>query len=264
MTVFRALVGRFLARHAADRTVVLGGVLLLASVGLGASFVAMSLSVSSSGGPELAAVFRTACWARGSGMFDALLVLITVVLGANQVHRDVRDGTLFGILARPVPRSSVFLAGWSSSVAVVGAMEAVRSGIVLGGAAWLENRIDPIHVLGALASFAGTVLLLTAFAALGSVLSPAYAVLAGAGVMIAAQLAYSEIVGGAAGRILDALAWVIPLAVHQRRTILDALQGSTGETALLAEILAYRLCWIALLLLSGMLAFSRRDLRPRP
>ena len=190
-------------------------------------------------------------------------ILLAAILGANQIGSDVRAGTIFGVLARPVSRTRVFLVGWATSALFLVALEAIRSGLLLGGAAWLEGRVDPLPLLAVLALVAGHALVPAEFAALGAVVQPAYAAIAGIAATILDGMAFKGEVGGVGGKLLDAVGFVLPLSSGTQQLIVSAMQGSAREAAPLVEAIGYRLCWTLLLVAVGVYGFNRRNLAPK-
>jgi len=258
---FGALVARGLWRALSDRTAIIGG--LLAVTVLAVAGPAASFNVFASGADTAtrAAKLRLYGWNYTSS-FDFLMVALGFALGANQIAGDIKAGTLFGVLARPVSRGKVFLAGWSVSALLLVGLEIPRSAFLIGTASWLEGRLDPLHLLGALAVVSGAWLALASLAALGTVLTPTYAILAGLLGVIAGNLAFHQEIRIGAW-MLDTVGVLLPLPWGQERIVGDALTGASSHAGPIVEVIAYRLAWTALLLFLGSLAFSRRDIAPR-
>jgi ABC-type transport system involved in multi-copper enzyme maturation permease subunit len=260
-----ALLTRALGRIASDRTAIIAGLIAILLLGMGAAVVAAGMSSRIGDPEELAAALRGAGWTVGSGAFDLLLSVLAIVMGLTFLDRDRKAGTVFGILARPVSRTTVFLTSWAAVVLLLSALELVRSGVLILGAAWLEGGIDPLHLFGATAGLTGTWLLLTAFFTASAVLRPGYAALVGFVGLYLTVIAFqrSELLSGAALGAVNAVCAVLPLAARQSDLVAGAVQGTLGETGPVVEVILYRISWIALLLFVGAFAYSRRDVTQR-
>ncbi len=258
----RALLGREIGRLAAGRMVLFGGLVALLLLGFLATLVVEVLVDSGADAVQKAAVLRT----RGlqlTRVYDSLLLLLAAVLGSSLVASDIRRGTIFGILARPVSRTRLLLTSWAASAMFLTLLEAARSVTLLGASAWLEGRIGAGAVLGALALAAGHCLLLAGFAALGAAFDVWAAAGIGLTVLTVAELAFGSLLGGMGKAIVDTVACVLPLPNGQERVIESAMAGGSASLGPVAEAIAYRLCWTAVLLALGAIAFERRDLTPR-
>jgi hypothetical protein len=211
---------------------------------------------------RVTAAFRAAGWEIGSRLFDTMLSVLAVFLGLTFLDRDRKEETVFGILARPVSRTSVFLASWAATSLLVTALHSMRSGPLIVGSAWLDGAIDPLHLLGALAALTGTVLLLTAFLAASAIVRPGYAALAGFAGLYVSALAFRDhpMLNDLGRGALDAVGAMLPLGIRQTTTVMAAAQGTTVDAVPVVEVIVYRLSWIVLLLFVGAFAYSRRDL----
>jgi ABC-type transport system involved in multi-copper enzyme maturation permease subunit len=260
-----ALLARALGRISSDRTAVIAALIAILLLGMGATVVASGMAVQSGDPAAMAAALRGAGWSVGSGAFDLLLSVLAVAMGLTFLDRDRKAGTVFGILARPVSRTSVFLASWTAVVLLLSALELVRSGTLIVGAAWIEGRIDSLHLLGAIAGLTGTWLLLTVFFTASAVLRPGYAALVGIAGLYLTVIAFrhSPMLSGVALDAVNVISAVLPLAARQSELVSGAVQGTLGQTGPVVEAILYRISWIVLLLFVGAFAYSRRDLSPR-
>ena len=261
----RALLGRALGRLASDRVALIAGLIAILSLALGAASVAAGMSSQANDPSQLAAALRSAGWDAGSRFFDALLSVLAIALGLTFLDRDRTAGTLFGILARPVSRTSVFLTSWAAVALLLSALDFLRSGPLIVGAAWLEERADPLHLLGMIAGLAGTLLLLTAFFAASALVRPGYAALVGFVGLYLTALAFQKhpLLSGVALGGVNAVGALLPLGIRQTGIVMSALQGTTGDSGPILEVILYRVSWIVLLLFVGAFAYSRRDVTPR-
>ena len=262
ISVRRALLGRELGRLASGRTMLFGGIIALTILSLGAASVVFLVIGEGPDPVERAAQLRHSAYSVTES-FTFILFLIAAVLGANQVGSDARSGTLFGILARPVSRAHVFLAGWAASALFLLGMEALRALPFLGASAWVEGRLGLAPVVGALAILAGHWLALAEFAALGAVMPPAYAAIGGFAIVVTGGLASSQEIGGFGARLIGVIGWLVPRPGGQESVIATAIQGGARGVSAVAEVVAYRACWTLLFLGLGVLGFARRDLAPR-
>lgn len=262
---YRALLARALGRLASDRVALIAGLIAILSLALGAATVAAGLSSQANDPSQLAAALRSAGWGVGSRFFDALLSVLAIALGLTFLDRDRTAGTLFGILARPVSRAAVFLTSWAALAFLLAALDFLRSGTLIVGAAWVEGRIDPLHLLGMIAGLAGTLLLLTAFFAASALVRPGYAALVGFVGLYLTAVAFQkhQLLSGIALGAVNGVSALLPLGVRQTGIVMGALQGTLGETGPVIEVIFYRVSWIVLLLFVGAIAYSRRDVTPR-
>jgi len=266
MGTYRALLARAMGRLASDRVALISSLIAILLLALGASRIAVGMSAVPDDDPSrLAAALRSAGWEIGSRFFDMLLWILTIALGLTFLDRDRTAGTVFGILARPVSRTSVFLTSWAAVALTLAALDWVRSGTLIVGASWLEGRVDPLHLLGVVAGLTGTWLLLTAFFSLSALLRPSYAALTGiAGLYLTAVAFYKhQMLSGAALVAVNGVSSLLPLGLRQSDVVMGALQGTTGDSGPVVEVILYRISWIALLLFVGAFAYSRRDITPR-
>ena len=259
---WRALLGRELARLAAGRVFLFGGLVALLFLSIGGPAAIVGFLESRGDVVERAAELRAAIYGMTGGYSEALF-LLAAILGAMQIGSDIRAGTIFGVLARPVSRRGIFLAGWTASACFLTTLELLRSAPFLAAADWLEGRADLRSALGVIAIILGHWLTLAAFASLGAALSPAYAALAGLASVFVGGLAFSKSVGGVAGTLLDGLACLLPLPTKQESLINAAISGSDPHVGPVLETILYRASWTALLLVLGALWFERRNIAPR-
>jgi ABC-type transport system involved in multi-copper enzyme maturation permease subunit len=204
---------------------------------------------------------RLAAWGRAD--FAPIAEIVAFVLGLNAISADVRRGTIFSVLARPVSRGAVFFGIWTANVAVVAGLTIIRMVIMLAFFFSYGGHLDRPLVLGMAASFAGSALVLAVASALAAILPITYAILVFIGGLFVQGIAFG--VAGGFGRLLAlSLAAVTPLSVIRSSDVVQQLL--TGQSQALAdgtEILAYRVAWILLLIFIGAALFQRRDLAPR-
>jgi len=263
---YRALLTRALGRLASERVALIATLIAIVALALGASRVAVILASLSGEEPDrLAATLRSAGWEVGSSFFDVMLPILAILMGLTFLNRDRTAGTVFGVLARPVSRTSVFLSGWAATALLVAALDFLRSGLLIAGTAWIEKRLDPLHLLGVVAGLTGTWLLLTAFFAASALLRPGYAALAGFVGLYVSTVAFGEhsMLSDVGNGAIDAVGAMLPLGIQQSTIVRNALQGTTADFGPVVEVVLYRTSWIALLLFVGAYAYSRRDLSPR-
>lgn len=255
-----AIAERHLARLAADRVFIVGLALWVSSL------VFLGWAVSHrvaylDPGASLAGL-RMGVW-DGTAVFRAVVALLAVFLGLTMINSDVRAGTLFHVLARPVSRTEVYLGAWIAAAGLLVLLELVFLGVALTFFGLNGGELDRPLIVGVLAGLAETPLLLALCAVLGTLLPTAYALLTLLGVHIAGSLAIAGTVGGAGRYALAAVAAFFPVLGRQPRVVGDLFVGQSRDLAQGLEILAYRLCWTGLLLFIGIWVFRRRDLAPR-
>ena len=256
-----ALFRRELARLAAGRVFLAGGLFALLFMAL-PMIVVVSEYEAQGDALEKVAFLRTKAFDATQG-YEVVMLLLVVFLGANQIGADVRAGTIFGILSRPVSRARLFLTGWAASSVTIFALELVRSGLLLGWAGWLEGRMHVLPVFGLIALCLGQLVVLAGFAALGAILPPAYAALAGFAALLAAGFGYSDEIGGLGAKLVNIVCWFIPMLSRQNELIEAAIQGTAQSSGPILEVIAYRACWTLLLLALGVYGIGRRDFAPR-
>ncbi len=259
---FRSLFWREVGRLASRRVFLFGGIVALLVLSLDAAIVVITTVGSRGDAQYVAGVFRSVGFGTTEN-FSAVVTFLAAFLGATQIGADVAAGTLFGILARPVSRATVFVSAWAAAAAFVLVLESLRDVPLLAVAAWMEGRLDPALALGLLASVSGQWLWLALFAMLGALVQAGWAAIAGIAVGVVADLAFKDFVRGIGAKLVDLLGWMLPLAAHQDSIVESAIRGDTRLLGPVGEVIAYRVCWIALLLLIGMQGFRRRDLSPR-
>lgn len=256
------LLRRHLRRLRANRSVLVGVVLallLLMLVALGGYTVARAQGTD---GPELAFLVQARLWQLGNP-FSVLVAALAIVLGSSMVNDDIRMGTIFGILARPISRADYFLGSWLGSALVAVGIEALRCvtaaaiGLALGGS------VPASFVLATVAVLAGVLLRLALFAALGAFLSTGAAVLTGLVLFVVENVAFLPSLPAWVAYPLRAVAVFLPLPSQQERMVGDGVMSATHDLGPLLEIVGYRLAWTAALLALGILAFRRRNLSPR-
>lgn len=257
-----ALFRREIGRLAAGRVFLFGGLFALLFLATSAASTIASAVVGMSDPADQAAWLVTVGY-RASGFYDAVIFLLALFMGANQIGADVRAGTIFSVLARPVSRAQLFLTGFAASSMALVVLEILRSGSILGTVAWIQGHLGLDQLLGAVAIALGQIVALATFAALGSVMPPAYAALAGVAGAVVSSMAFQSPLGGLGAKLVGAASWLLPLLSGQQDVILQAIQGAERDSGPILEIIAYRVCWTALLVALGVWGFSRRDLAPK-
>jgi ABC-type transport system involved in multi-copper enzyme maturation permease subunit len=211
---------------------------------------------------ELSFEIRQYLWGRGSA-FDLLAVVFAIVLGSSVVNDDIKIGTIFGVLARPVSRRDVFLGSWLGSAIVLMSLESLRLLTSIGTSIALERRIGWVTLLGMVGVVAGHLLRLALFAALGAWLSTAAATCLGLGWIVLEAVVLVPGLPIWLAYPLRAVAALLPLTKVQgdiiSKSILEAM-NTPGPTV---EAIAYRICWTLVLLALGGMALKRRELTPR-
>lgn len=253
---------RHLGRLRANRSVLIGvvlAVLLIALVALGAFTLARAQGFE---GPELAFLVQTRLWQTGTP-FGVLVAAFAIVLGSSMINDDLKKGTIFGVLARPISRADYFLGSWLGAAVLVLGIEALRCTVstIIGLA--LEGSVSASFLLALVAVLAGVALRLALFAALGAFLSTGAAVLTGLALFVVENVAFMPRLPEWLAYPLRTIGIFLPLASQQERTILNGLMSASRELGPLLEIIGYRLTWTVVLLVLGILAFQRRDLTPR-
>lgn len=257
-----ALFRREIGRLAAGRVFLFGGLFALLALAMTAAGRVVMAVVGQHDPVDQVAVLLTTGY-RATDFYDTIVFVLALVMGADQIGADIRAGTIFSVLARPVSRASLFLTGFAASATAIVGLELLRSGSIFGPVLWIQGRLGLAQLLGAVAIALGELLILAVFAALGSVMPPAYAVLAGLAGTITLSLAYNGSLGGLGSKLVDGVTWLLPLLHGQQDVISQAIQGSEQSSGPIIEVVAYRACWTALLVALGVWGFSRRDLAPK-
>ncbi|HEX5041262.1 MAG TPA: hypothetical protein VFV75_00040 [Candidatus Polarisedimenticolaceae bacterium] len=264
MKTFLTLVRRHLARLSADRVTLVVIAMAAASAILGAVLTAWSMNLAPGGSGDLGARVRTAAWNDGTGMFNTLLFVLCVQLGASHLSSEMRRGTIFSWLARPLSRATWTLTSWTAAAVLVLALEAARSAIIYGTCWWIDGRPPAGMLLGAIALAADSILLLTMVFAVAAAAAAPYAIALGLSAYILGNVAWQGVLHGtgSAGS-MEIAAVVVPLFARHGTLVEHALLGTEASGGQLLWVLAYRLGWTALLLALAALAFTRRELSPR-
>jgi ABC-type transport system involved in multi-copper enzyme maturation permease subunit len=258
----RILFRRHLSRLRSNRSIAIGlafGILVLL-------LIALTIYVGAGGridlASDLAFVVRQRFWSSGS-LFGALVFVFAIVLGSTMVNDDIKAGTIFGILARPVSRTDYFLGSWYAAAAFLSTLELMRCVAATGSVFALERGVSGSFLVAMLATVAGDVLRLALFAALGAVFSSGVAVLAGISLLIVESFAFAPKIPPWVGYPLRGIGVFLPLSSHQDALVTKTLLGEARQVAPLLEITAYRLCWTVALVAMGIWAFQRREVAPR-
>lgn len=264
MSVFATLVRRHLARLSADRVTLVVMALAAVAAILGALITAWSMNVDPGGSGELGVRVRTAAWTDGTALFNALLFVLAIQLGASHLSSEMRRGTIFSWLARPLSRATWTLTSWAAAALLILGLEGVRSAIIYGTCWWIDGQPPAGMLLAAVALAADSILLLTMVFAVAAAAPAPYAVGLGLAAYILGNLAWMNVLqGSGTAGTLEAAAAVIPLFTRHGHLVENALLGTEANGGPVLWVLAYRLAWTAFLLALAALAFSRRELSPR-
>jgi ABC-type transport system involved in multi-copper enzyme maturation permease subunit len=257
-------VRRHLARLSADRVTLI--VVALASVAgiLGAVITAMHVSNAPGGSGDLGARVRTAAWSHGVALFNTLVFVLAIQLGASHLSVEMRRGTIFSWLARPVPRATWTLTSWTAAALLILGLELARSAVVYGACWWVDGHPPEGMLLGALALAADSLLLMTLVFTVAAAAPAPYAIGLGLSSYILGNLAWQGVLRGSgeAGAV-EAAATVFPLFARHGVLVENVLLGTEPGGGTLVWVLVYRAVWTGFLLSLAVLAFSRRELSPR-
>ncbi len=257
MTGLAAVVRRSFARLVGDR-VVLGVAAMLVLVTV---FDALMFGYRADGNPrEAAQALRVFAW--GEGGFTATLTIVALVLGLTAIGGDVRRGTIFAVLARPVSRDAVYVGSWLAVFAALCAAELVRAFLMSIYYVGHGGTADWGLLVGLAGRLAGFGLELALAAGLAAALPVSIALVLYIGINIVQVLAFARIEASWLwlARIPAAL---LPVAGKGSDVIRGLLIGQSRDVAAGVEAVAYRVCWTLLLLVAGAWLFRRRDLAPR-
>jgi ABC-type transport system involved in multi-copper enzyme maturation permease subunit len=211
---------------------------------------------------------------RDVGLFgvDIFSVLIAIFVGVNLLYKELALKTVYTILPKPIARWEFVLGKWLGvmatlvvQIAVMGAVLALTLAFA-GGADAVDTALPK-----ALWLFLMNVTIVTSVAMLFSAFtSPFLSGLFSLGVFVVGRQVpdirqLGARVGGGTGRLLDALASVLP-NLHlftPSGTIMGAerisVHGTFVGPAYLGWVTAYAIGYAALLLGLAMLIFRRRD-----
>lgn len=211
---------------------------------------------------------------RDVGLFgvDVFSVLIAIFVGVNLLYKELALNTVYTILSKPIGRWELILGKWLGIMATL-AVEVGVMGAVLAATLWVSQGADALDAAlpKALWLLLMNVTIVTAVALLFSAFSgPFLSGLFSWGVFlvgrsIPALRALGARVGGGAGRLLAALAAVLPnlQLFYPSGTIVGAapvsVHGAFVGAAYLGWTTAYALGYTALVLGLAMLIFRRRD-----
>jgi ABC-type transport system involved in multi-copper enzyme maturation permease subunit len=261
---FATLVRRHLARLSADRVTLI--VIALASVAaiLGAVATTISLNNAPGGSSDLGARVRTAAWEDGTALFNGLLFVLAIQLGASHLSSEMRRGTLFSWLARPLSRGAWTSSTWTAGALLLLGLEAARSMAIYIACWWIDGQPPAGMLVGALVLASGSILLYTMVFLVAAAAPAPYAVALGIASYILGSLAWQGVLRGSGEPgTVEMAAIVIPLIARHGRLVQGALLGTEANGGALWWVLAYRLGWTCFLLALASFAFSRRDLSPR-
>jgi len=262
--VFATLVRRHLARLSADRTTLIAVALAAAAALFGALATAFSVNVAPGGSVGLGARVRAGAWDDGTALFNVLVFVLCIQLGASHVSTELRRGTLFSWLARPLARGTWTLASWTAAALLVLGLEAARSGIIYATCWWIDGSPPSGMLLGAVVLAAGSLLVLSMVFAIAAAAPAPYAVAVGLAAYLLGNLAWQGVLRGVGkAGVMELGAMLLPLFARHAETVRHALIGTEVNAPQLVWVLTYRLGWTVFLLSLAVLAFSHRDLSPR-
>jgi len=198
-----------------------------------------------------------------SSPFTALVVILAAVLGSSMVNDDINRGTIVGVLARPVSRSEYFVCSWVGAAAVLIGLDLLRVAVTVGCAIAFEGHVPVLLGIGMVATLAGDLLTLATFSAIGAIWSTGATVLAGVSLLVIEALAFAPKIPAWLAVPLRAIGVVLPTPLLQESTIMSALLGEIRDVVPVIEIVAYRLCWMVVLVALGAALFRRRDVISR-
>jgi len=188
--------------------------------------------------------------------------LFALILGATAIDRDLRDGTIFPVLAKPASRAEVIFGKLLGSAAIVGVYFAMEVLILLVAAGMGGPDVVWGHLLlGLLADMFAYLAMLTLGLMLGMVMRPALgvgiAILGGillnvTSTMIQSSSAVWQWIGGI-------LIGLLPRA-GEMTAWLNTSQAAQLDPVPIAMRLGYALAWSALLAVLALWRFERREL----
>lgn len=264
MTVFATLVRRHLARLSADRTTLIAVALASVAAIVGAVGTAVSVNNAPGGTIGLGARVRTGAWEDGTGLFNILVFVLCFQLGASHVSSEIRRGTIFSWLARPVSRGMWVTTSWAAAALLILGLEVTRSAIIYATCWWIDGHPPAGMLLAAVALAFDSLLLLTMVFAVAAAAPAPYAVGLGLAAYLLGSLAWQHVLQGEAeAGALEASSVMAPLLARHGTLVKHALLGTETNSGPLWWVLVYRLGWTAFLLALAVLAFSRRELSPR-
>lgn len=264
MKTFFTLVRRHLARLSADRVTLVVVGLAAAAAMLGAGLTVWSMNLAPGGSGDLGVRVRTAAWKDGTALLNTLVFVLAIQLGASHVSSEMRRGTIFSWLARPLSRGMWTATSWTAAAVLILALEAARSAIICGACWWIDGRPPAGMLLGSLALAAGSILLFTMVFTVAAAAPAPYAIGLGLAVYILGNAAWQGVLHGTGGAgTVEAAAAVVPLFARHDALVDNALLGSEANGGAILWVLAYRLGWTAFLLALALFAFTRRELSPR-
>jgi len=251
---------RHLARLRSNRSVIIGlvfGVLIMALL-IGGSFIAATQSHD----PDRSLVFQYMLWKNGE-LFSFLVVVFAIVLGSSLANDDIKSGTIFGVLARPVSRADYFVGSLAGAAVFVVVLQLLRivSSLVLSIV--FDGKLTLALFLGFVVVILGDLLYLSMFAAIGAVTSNAVAVFLGLLAVLITGLAFVPDFPAWVTYPLRAIAIFLPIMNESADAAYKAIVGESRLIAPVLEAIAYRSCWIAVLCILGVWGFSRREIAPR-
>lgn len=188
--------------------------------------------------------------------------MFALILGATAIDRDLRDGTIFPVLAKPASRAQVILGKLLGSATVVGVYLAMEALILLVAAAAGGSDVEWGYLLTALLADAFAFLaMLSLGLLLGMVMRPALgigiAILGGILLNITSYMIHSS--STAWQWIGGLLIGTLPRA-GEMTAWLNTSEAAQLDPVPVAMRLGYALAWGALLTVGALWRFQRREL----
>jgi ABC-type transport system involved in multi-copper enzyme maturation permease subunit len=192
-------------------------------------------------------------------------VIIAIVLGVNLLHQELGRKTIFTLLSKPVARWQFIVGKFLGLFATLGVIIGVLSAGVVGFFTYLAGGLDRgLVVAGTAALLEIMVVVAVALFFSALVVTPALAGMFTAAAFIAGRSSsyllyfagdeHSSAVRAAA----RGLYWVLPRL--DRFVIADqVVYGQAVDPAYLAALFAYATAYAGVLLLLGVVCFSRRE-----
>jgi len=207
-------------------------------------------------------VYQYALWKNGT-LFSFLVLVFSTVLGSSLANDDIKNGTIFGVLARPVSRTDYFVGSFLGAGAFVVVLESMRIVPSIGASLIYSGRLTPVFALALVAVLFGNLLWLALFSAVGAVLSTATSLLLGILSILVTGLAFAPDIPSWLTYPLRVVAVFLPLSLESGDIVYKSLVGESQGLGPLVEVIAYRLCWTLALVVLGAWGFSRREIAPR-
>ena len=258
MSARTVILRRHLGRLRSNRSVIIGlifGALILTLLLIATTVVREPLSKA-----EENLVYQYALWK--NGMYSFLVLVFSTVLGSSLANDDIKGGTIFGVLARPVSRTDYFVGSFLGAAIFVVVLESMRIVPSIGASLIYSGGLTPAFALAMIAVLLGNLLWLAFFAAVGAVFSTATSLLLGILAILVTGLAFAPDLPSWLTYPMRIVAAFLPLS-GESETVYKSIVGESQGFGPLVEVIAYRLCWTLALALLGAWGFSRREIAPR-